>query len=129
MTFGIAALFKAQGLDEMINAGVLKFASGAISIVNVEDAENLRFNAGTPVHNDGTLVVSADDPTRFLGGLGYDNVGALCCDPTDPITSYVAGLPLTAKGALAINTGFPPVVRVSGIPIDVSGRVCTDLPT
>ncbi len=113
-----------------MNSGVLKFsAGGAILIVNEGSENSLRFNGGAPVQNDGTLVVSANDPTLFLGGLGYDQTGALCADPTDAITHYAGGLPVTAKGALAIGSGYLPSVLVAGIPIGSDGRVCSDLLT
>jgi hypothetical protein len=105
----------------MLNSGVIAF--GANGKIRNTAALPKQFNGGTPVTDAGVLGVSTGAPLFFVGGLGYDVAGAVCADPTNPITGYTqGGLPMAGNRLAVDNTAAAIDNYLAGIPF-AGGRV------
>lgn len=109
----------------MLNgAPILRDASDRLDTTVV--VTEVLFNGGTPMNTAGELVVdnTIAIPSVFHNGLGYTDVGALCCQLNGVIAGYTqGGLPVTASGRMATSSGATSDTYVAGIRIGADGRV------
>jgi len=107
----------------MLNRGVLNIDSGGVRVADVAvGGFTQQFNGGTPTQSNSSLVITADPPINFIGGLGYAE-NNLCIADEGNIVQRVAGFGLTATGALSTSFIGPAVNWNSGIPFNSSGRM------
>lgn len=105
-------------------------ALGAIGAVETLDALPGHQCGRWPFRINGLYVSNGDAVDHYENGLGYSVDGALCLDPSSPITHYSNSLPLTAAGKVAatISDSVAPTFFDAGLPF-ASGRFLVDIYT
>jgi hypothetical protein len=111
----------------MLQASLLEFDSEGRVILSLI-GEVAEFNGGTPVDNEGRLVVTTTEPTAkgWADGMTYDAVtGALWVTETGTITHYISGNPMVGE-AMKIDSAGYPKSWIAGVPL--SDGVCVNGP-
>ena len=103
---------------------IARDAGGRLSNLPIASFPSPYFNGGTPLSILQELVTATGAPTRFVGGMGYLDSGALCIDGAGAIAGYTpGGLPVTAAGLLCVSVNQAVATWNAGIPLGAGGRV------
>jgi len=103
---------------------IARDAGGRLKNIAVVSFPAPYFNGGTPLSSLQELVTATGAPTKFNGGLGYLDSGALCIDGSGAIAGYTpGGLPVTAAGLLCVSVNQAVATWNAGIPFGAGGRV------